>query len=819
MNFRPGNPRETLVGQVKQNASKRSFIKGGSRVSTQLQFPELSTRPAVAPASVQPDLTLADIWKSLQRRRMVIVYTVGGFFLLAVLACILLKPRYQSTEIIQIEKEGSGPLGLGSEIGQGAVPLDSIDYNTTLETQSNILESEALALKTIEDLNLDTTYDYQPRWYDYPLPWVLGLISPKGVSDPQNVPLRDAPNRRAHALGVFKKHLKIKVEDGTRLIDISYTNPDPKLASAVVSHLVAAYIDYNYQIRFAATSQASSWLSNQLNELKKTAEDSQAKVAQLQKDAQVYSTGDTDMNGRIMSVSVVLSQLQDLSTSLSAAQANRILKQALYLSVQNGGADAISGLAGNTVTGVSPEVANSMSVLQTLRSQQASAKAAYAQASTKYGPDYPQMQQMKSQLADLQKSIDQEVQRIAMRAKSDYQIALSTEENTRTLYDNKKREADALNSKAIEYTVAKQEAEQDRGLYQDLYRKMQEAGALAGLRSSNVSIVDPSMVPGKPKVPNVPIYLALSIVGGLFFGTGLALLLDRLDKRVQTIDQVELQLGLHPIGVLPSFPRQGSVARISGGEQENVRDVSISVWKGPTASPIVHALTNHQSPYTEALRALRTSIFSASGAKQPQVMLTTSCQPGDGKTTLSLNLAVVLVQQGHKVLVVECNLRHPCIQALLGIEPSGGLSAMLSNQQVADPICPIPNLPGGFVLVAGTTPSYTSELLGSEQMKALVAYWRTQYDYIILDTPPALAVTDSLTLLSLADIVLMVVRYGYTARHAMAHAYRILTSGARQKPVGVVVNAVPEDSSAIYDYYGYKLAPYGTATNGRLKNV
>ncbi len=770
----------------------------------------------------QPDLTLAEIGGALRKRYRVILYTTGILFLIAVLVCIFIKPRYKATEIIQIEKEGSGPLGLGSEIGQGAAPLDSIDYNVTLETQADILQSDALALKTIEDLGLENTYDYQSRFN--PIGWALNLISPAGAADPKNAPLRDSPKRRVRALRVFSSHLTVKVEDGTRLIDISYSNPDPRIASAVVNHLVNGYIDYNYQIRFAATSQASSWLSTQLSELKKSAEESQAKVAQLQKDAQVYSTGDTDMNGKVLSVSVVLSRLQDLSTALSAAQSNRILKQALYLSVQSGGADAISGLAGNTVTGVSPEVANSMLVLQTLRSQEATLKATYAQNSAKYGPDYPLMQQLKSQLADLDKSINDEVKRIGARAKSDYEIALKTEESTREMYEAQKREADALNSKAIDYTVAKQVAEQDRGLYEDLYRKMQEAGALAGLRSSNVSIVDPAMVPGKPKVPNVPIYLALSIVGGLFVGSGLALWIDRTDKSVQAIDQVERELGLRPLGVLPTMPFSIGRGKIGSGPDAKSQDVAISVWKGPSASPAataptVYALANPHAPYTEALRSLRTSIFQLNGGPPPQVMLTTSCQPRDGKTTLSLNLAVVLVQQGHKVLVVECNLRHPTIQDLLGIEPSGGLSGILSNTQTADPICPIPNLPGGYVLVAGTVPSYTAELLGSEQMKALVAYWRTQYDFIILDTPPALAVTDSLTLLNLSDIVLMVVRYGYTARQAMTHAYRMLSSAAKLKPVGVVVNAVPEGSRAIYDYYGYKLAPYGTEPTGRLKNA
>lgn len=779
-------------------------------MNNQPQFTLLAVRSA-AGMPTRPDVTLGEIFKSVNRRRRIILYSVAAWVLVAIVVCLVMKPRYVATEQIQVEKEGSGPLGLQSAIGQDAAPIDSVDYNTTLETEASVLMSDALAVKVIEHLNLENTYNYRPTFN--PIGLVTKFLDPKEPSDPAGVPLSEAPKRRYHAVKVFSDHLKVKVVDGTRLISVSYTDPDPKRAAAVVNDLVQSYIEYDYLIRSEATSQASSWLGDQLAGLKKAAEDSQAKVARLQQSAQVYSTGDTDMNGHVLSVSVVLSRLQDLSTALSAAQSNRILKQAVYYSVRDAGADALSGLSGNTVaTGASQEVMNSMSVLQGLRAQQATVKAAYASDAAKFGEDYPAMEQLKSQLADINQSIDDELKRIKVRAQSDYEIALQTEQNTQAMYNAQKSEADALNSKAIEYTVAKQEAEQNRSLYEDLYRRLKEAGALQGLRSSNISIVDPGQIPGKAKYPNVPLFLGLAVLLGLFSGSALAFYIDKLDKSILEIDQVEREIGVRPIGVLPEVTRGArefssrSNKRIASGNASSGRTLNLNRPNAPKTS--IYPLHNPLSAYTEALRMLRVSFSQAAGDASPQVLLVTSCQPGDGKTSLSINLAATLVQQGYKVLVVECNMRRPSIQHMIGVSSGGGLREMLTSSSSPDAVSPIPNLPGGFVLTAGTIAGYPTELLGSEAMKSLVSKWRDKYDYIILDAPPALNISDPLLLMDVSDFVFMMVRYGHTTRPAMRNTYRLLRAAAKQKPVGVVVNSVPDSSGAINDYYGYTVEPY-----------
>ena len=320
------------------------------------------------PAHSGAYLTFGDLLQIYHRRRRIFYGVIGGMLVLAALYCIVCTRRYDAGGVIQVQKDSPDGLGLDNIMGASAGSGDALNAALDLQTQTEILQSDTLALRVIEDLRLEHTKDFQGHFS--PVGWVLGLMSPRGVSDAPNASLEDSPVRRAHVLKVFSKNLKVKVDSGSRLIDVEYLSTDPKTAAAVVNQLIQGLTEYTFETRLEATSQASKWLSGQLGSLRKQSEELEAKVANLQKDMGVFSLG-SDSQGKPQLYSTVLDRLQQQTSALSAAEANRIMKGALYQVVKSGNADLISGLGGSSIGGSSANVNNSFNLIQTLRSQQA----------------------------------------------------------------------------------------------------------------------------------------------------------------------------------------------------------------------------------------------------------------------------------------------------------------------------------------------------------------------------------------------------------------------------------------------------------------
>jgi capsular exopolysaccharide synthesis family protein len=718
--------------------------------------------------------------------------------------------KYKATGEIQVAKQSSDQLGLDGMKGDGESASDALEENIALQTQANILQSDTLALKVIQSLGLENTSDFQPRFN--PVGWVLDLAAPRGPQDPPHAALEDSPARRSRLLRTFESHLNVKPVAGTQLIEISYTSSSPQVSASVVNQLTRGLVDYTFQTRYNATNEASQWLAGQMDDLKKQAEDLQAKVVQLQREAGVYSLGTADATGKESSYSATLDRLQQATQALTQATSDRILKGGIYEMVRSGDPEMISGLAGTSLSGASPGVNNSFGLLQTLRAQQASIETQLAADSSKYGSANPKLLDDRASLDGVNAAIKEEIKRIGERAESDYRAAQITESNMQAFYQRQRAAADQLNNKAVEYSIAKQEAGESRGLYDTLYQHLKEAGVIEGLRSSNVTVVDPGRVPAKPAQPNIPVYLGVALVGGFFFGSVGALFLESIDDRVESMEIIERSLKTPLLGVIPSAAlsgwRRGS--ELSATKPAKRLTEGMSIISTSDSAMVAPAASN--TAFSESLRSLRTSLLLSRSSAPPKVILITSAAEGEGKTTISLHLAAALVRNNSRVLLVEADMRCPTLSRRLSISDERGLSNLLSGNEENLEVRPFADLVDLAIVPSGPTPPYPAELLGSRRMKDLIDGWSKVFDFVIIDSPSLLAVTDAVVLSRAADITLLVTRHAHSTRKSLERAWQTLHIDPDTK-VGVVLNAVNRNSAAYADYFGY----YGNSYYGKGK--
>ena len=730
-------PGSALERAVRTNPGALLTDSGGWRTSL----------PAAVPDHLTAALPLRDLLRILHKHRLMILAVVAVMVTVVTVVTYRIKPVYEAGARIEINGETPDLTNLRELFLQMPTTEDYV------QTQVRILQGDDLAMQTVRALRLfeDPQFAVRPAGSD------------------TNAPFTSSEELRL--IQAFHQHLNVGVLHSSRLVEVRFESTNPKQAADVVNTLSDLYVENNFRKKYESAMQASDWMAGQMRELKVKMEESHEALIKYERDNQIFAL-DQGQN-------VTVSKLGDLNKDLTDAEADRIAKESQYQLVKTHRLGDLNAVVQNPV-------------LQALQQQRIQTANSLADARVSLGPKHPRVIQLEHQVQELDTQIQSQEQVAASRIENDYQAALNKEQLLRHAFDQQKNEANALNAKLVEYSLLRRDYETNQQLYEGLLQRLKEAGISSGLRSSNIHVVDRARPPINPIRPRKSLNLMLSLIVGLALGCALALFNEYLDNSVKIPEDVEQLVNLPVLGIIPAV---SSVMSYAARRRPLPQSAA-----GSGATSELTTVAQPQSVVSEAYRALRTSILLSTSRHAPQLILITSGQPREGKTTTALNLAITLAQRGDRVALIDTDLRRPRIHRSFQMSNDRGLSTFLTSQagpdELARPVRQVPNL---YVITSGPTPPNPAELLSSEPLEALFAELRRHFDFIVLDSPPAISVADSMILAAHADGVMLVVHGGVTTRETLKHTTKLMNS-VNARILGIVLNNV-DVRSVDYKYY------------------
>jgi capsular exopolysaccharide synthesis family protein len=400
----------------------------------------------------------------------------------------------------------------------------------------------------------------------------------------------------------------------------------------------------------------------------------------------------------------------------------------------------------------------------------------------RYGDKHPDIQRVNGQIVDAQRQLDGEMDKSVAAIKADYQAAVDEEKQLAADLEGQKAQATALNRKSIDYSVLQREAGSNRQVYESLLQREKELRVVSNSRANNVRVLDRAEVPGSPFTPNTRRAWLMALLFGLGCGMATAFAIDYLDDTVKTPEDVTWRLRLDFIGLVPKVQ----------GERHPV-----------LSGPVPH-------DFGEAFRALRTALVASSGTDATRLVAVTSTQPLEGKTTTAVNVALALAIGGARVLLVDADMRRPSLHKAMRLPNDKGLSDLLGGKARVREVVQRSGDANLLVITAGHTPSNPSELLASDRMRAFLHQLTTgPFDWVIIDTPPVLAVTDSVILAPLVHSVTFVIGAEMTRWRLAERAIETLQAG-HPRAITAILNRVDYDRNRYYysRYYGHQYKSY-----------
>ena len=684
----------------------------------------------------------------LLKHRSVLFSAVLVITSIVAIVSFRMTPVYQAAARVEVDSD---------------VPLMAADSNLRpviapgddefLRTQIEVLKTDGLAWRTIEQLRLDAN------------PQFLGDLAAG----------RRVPKRKSDLIKRFRDHMEIDLLRGTRVIQVSFESTDPKLAAVIVNTHLQNYVDNNFHEKYNTARQASNNLEQQLEEMKAHVEQSQRALVDYERNNAIVNINDRQ--------NVVEQRMGDLTHDLTVAQADRIEKEASYREIE-ANPQRIAMLAEDKL-------------LQDLQVKQSDLTSQYVSALAQYGPAFPKVTRLKEQVDSLTQNIAEQRQNYFERVKRDYEAAARREAMLSAAVAEQKAELGNFNRLLVQENLLRGEFETNEQLYQRLLQHLKDATVEAGLRSTNIHIIDPAEIPDRPVRPRRVLNTAISFVGAVLLGIVLVFARESMDASVKSPEDIEVLLREVLLAIIPKVSRPRWRA-----------------LQSDKAIPILSVISPKDS-VAEAYRSLRSSILLSTLPHAPQVILVTSANPGEGKSSVSANLAVVLAQRGERVLLIDGDLRKPTIATLFGVDNRIGVACMLSKAATFEQVV-VSNPDWGSLDIApsGPIPDNPAELLSCEHFQQILTSLRRRYDRIVIDSPPVLCVTDATVLSTHADGIIVVVEAGVSSRKGLKRAARILRSVGGHI-LGIALNKVDYRHGYEYEYGTYYYHPrYGDEIPG-----
>lgn len=675
-------------------------------------------------------------------------WRILAFMAISVVAAIIISSRltqyYESTAVIDVDRQMPS-----SVIGQDATrPIN--DSDEFLNTQIRLIQSDSVLRPVVQRLGLSERELEIPK-----------ETAPETAA---GIPMGDTP--------VTLRRLKVSRPSNTYLINISYRSPNPQLAADVANEVAKSYRQHVLNIRYQATQDMSEFLQKQLEALRAKVESSSARLIQFEKDLNVVDPAEK--------TSILSARLIQLNAEFTNAQGDRVRKESALNAVEDG---SLASLQASTQG----------EQIRHLAERLEEAKEKFAVVQGPLGKNHPEYRKAASQITEMERQLDDLKSNVVDRLNVEYKQALNRESILQKSVAEAKDEFDKINARSFEYKTVKQEAETDKGLYEELMKRVKEASINASFQNNSIRLADAARPARAPVFPNVPLNALLALLVSGLIAFGLAVLADSLDHTLRDPERIQRQFGAEVLGSLPMV--KGWRGRLSAAEQGGASNALVAISTNQAGAA---------NAYEEAIRTLRDSILlpglNGDGRERPRSLLLTSATPGEGKSTTTAHLAAVHSQQKRKTLLIDADLRRPGVYRHFGVSNDTGISDVILHDNNWREALQVPQeFPYLTILPSGPISRRAADGLGVTLERILIEAAH-EYDLVMIDAPPLLGFAETLQIAALVDGVVVVTLAGQTNKAAVANVFSSLKR-LRANVIGLALNEVKSDTSE--RYYGY----------------